>query len=144
MIIRIIKNLPLSVEYRFHKKLNKWIKFILNLNNYRNLNYFSLNVTKVKYKELIDPILNTIEPILNDLELEFIYIYYSKSKRLFDISNPCSILDKYICDAIVEKGIIPEDNISIIKKVTYEYGGIDKLNPRVDLVIKKYEPINYF
>ncbi len=144
MIIRIIKNLPLSVEYRFHKKLNKWIKFILNLNNYRNLNYFSLNTTKVKYKELIDPILNTIEPILNDLELEFIYIYYSKSKLLFDISNPCSILDKYICDAIVEKGIIPEDNVSIIKKVTYEYGGIDKLNPRVDLIIKKYEKINYF
>ena len=144
MIIRIIKNLPLSVEYRFHKKLNKWIKFILHLNNYIHLNVFTLNITKIKYKELIDPILNTIEPILNDLELEFIYIYYSKSKRLFDISNPCSILDKYICDAIVEKGIIPEDNVSIIKKVTYEYGGIDKLNPRVDLVIKKYEPVNYF
>ena len=89
MIIRIIKNLPLSVEYRFHKKLNKWIKFILNLNNYIHLNVFTLNITKIKYKELIDPVLNTIEPILNDLELEFIYIYYSKSKRLFDISNPC-------------------------------------------------------
>lgn len=144
MIIRIIKNLPLSVEYRFHKKLNKWIKFILNLNNYRNLDYISLNTTKIKYKELINPILDTIEPIIDSSELEFIYLYYSKSKRLFDISNPCSILDKYICDAIVEKGIIPEDNISIIKKVSYEYAGVDKLNPRVDLIIKKYEQITYF
>lgn len=144
MIIRIIKNLPLSVEYRFHKKLNKWIKFILNLNNYIHLNVFTLNTTKIKYKELINPILDNIEPIINYSELEFIYLYYSKSKRLFDISNPCSILDKYICDAIVEKGIIPEDNISIIKKVSYEYAGVDKLNPRVDLIIKKYEPINYF
>lgn len=144
MIIRIIKNLPLSVEYRFHKKLNKWIKFILNLNNYRNLDYISLNTTKIKYKELINPILDNIEPIINYSELEFIYLYYSKSKRLFDISNPCSILDKYICDAIVEKGIIPEDNISIIKKVSYEYAGVDKLNPRVDLIIKKYEQITYF
>lgn len=144
MIIRIIKNLPLSVEYRFHKKLYKFIKFILNLNNYRNLDYISLNTTKIKYKELINPILDTIEPIVDNSELEFIYLYYSKSKRLFDISNPCSILDKYICDAIVEKGIIPEDNISIIKKVSYEYAGIDKLNPRVDLIIKKYEKIIYF
>lgn len=144
MIIRIIKNLPLSVEYRFHKKLNKFIKFILNLNNYRNLDYISLNTTKIKYKELINPILDTIEPIIDSSELEFIYLYYSKSKRLFDISNPCSILDKYICDAIVEKGIIPEDNISIIKKVSYEYAGIDKLNPRVDLIIKKHEKIIYF
>lgn len=144
MIIRIIKNLPLSVEYRFHKKLNKWIKFILNLNNYIHLNVFTLNITKIKYKELIDPILNTIDPILDNSELEFIYLYYNKSKRLFDISNPCSILDKYICDALVEKGIISEDNISIIKKVSYEYAGIDKLNPRVDLIIKKYEKINYF
>lgn len=144
MIIRIIKNLPLSVEYRFHKKLNKFIKFILNLNNYRNLDYISLNTTKIKYKELINPILDTIEPIVDNSELEFIYLYYSKSKRLFDISNPCSILDKYICDAIVEKGIIPEDNISIIKKVSYEYAGIDKLNPRVDLIIKKHEKIIYF
>lgn len=144
MIIRIIKNLPLSVEYRFHKKLNKFIKFILNLNNYRNLDYISLNTTKIKYKELINPILDTIEPIVDNSELEFIYLYYSKSKRLFDISNPCSILDKYICDAIVEKGIIPEDNISIIKKVSYEYAGIDKLNPRVELIIKKYEKIIYF
>lgn len=144
MIIRIIKNLPLSVEYRFHKKLNKWIKFILNLNNYIHLNVFTLNTTKIKYKELINPILDTIEPIVDNSELEFIYLYYSKSKRLFDISNPCSILDKYICDAIVEKGIIPEDNISIIKKVSYEYAGVDKLNPRVDLIIKKYEQITYF
>lgn len=144
MIIRIIKNLPLSVEYRFHKKLNKWIKFILNLNNYIHLNVFTLNTTKIKYKELINPILDNIEPIINYSELEFIYLYYSKSKRLFDISNPCSILDKYICDAIVEKGIIPEDNISIIKKVSYEYAGVDKLNPRVDLIIKKYEQITYF
>lgn len=144
MIIRVIKNLPLSVEYRFHKKLNKFIKFILNLNNYRNLYYSSLNTTKIKYKELINPILDTIEPIVDNSELEFIYLYYSKSKRLFDISNPCSILDKYICDAIVEKGIIPEDNISIIKKVSYEYAGIDKLNPRVDLIIKKYEKIIHF
>ena len=68
-----------------------------------------------------------------------IYTYYAKSKRRLDVSNPCSIIDKFTCDALVKAEVLEDDSSKQIKQVIYKYGGIDKENPRCELVIKKID-----
>ena len=123
-------DLPLEVYYTKNKK------FILNLNNYRNAHYRILsNAKKIYTDNLIDRISypKYKEPVV------LTYTYYAKSKRRLDVSNPCSIIDKFTCDALVKAGVLEDDSSKQIKKVIYKYGGIDKENPRCELVIKKID-----
>lgn len=106
-------------------------KFILNLNNYRNAHYQTLNKAKVNYKAAIN--VEGLEPVKGSVTLT--YIYYHGDRRKVDISNPCSVIDKFACDALVEYGILPDDNCDIVKRVMYVYGGVDKDNPRCELKI---------
>lgn len=110
-------------------------KFILNLNNYRNAHYRKLNDSKKAYKEMIWHLLPN-DPISAPVEL--IYTYFHGNGRKLDVSNVCSIIDKYTCDALVEKGVLAEDNIDHVGKVTYIWGGVDKENPRCELIINEY------
>tara|TARA_R110000824_G_scaffold203726_10_gene388366 strand:+ start:509 stop:892 length:384 start_codon:yes stop_codon:yes gene_type:complete len=123
-------DLPLEVYYSKNKK------FILNLNNYRNAHYRILSSAKKIYAEnLVDRISHPKyeEPVV------LTYTYYAKSRRRLDVSNPCSIIDKFTCDALVKAGVLEDDSSKQIKKVIYKYGGIDKNNPRCELVIKKID-----
>jgi len=123
-------NLPLEVYYSKKKK------FILNLNNYRNAHYRILsNAKKIYADNLIDRINypKYKEPVV------LTYTYYAKSKRRLDVSNPCSIIDKFTCDALVKAGVLEDDSSKQIKKVVYKYGGVDKDNPRCVLEIFKEE-----
>ena len=123
-------DLPLEVYYTKNKK------FILNLNNYRNAHYRTLASAKKIYADnLVDRISHPKyeEPVV------LTYTYYAKSKRRLDVSNPCSIIDKFTCDALVKAGILEDDSSKQIKKVVYKYGGIEKENPRCELVIKKID-----
>ena len=125
--------LPLYVHTT--KSETKKGKFILNLNNYRNTHFQKLNKAKVNYKDLV---INKIN-LLSDTkykEVELEYTYFAKTRRKIDISNPCSIIDKFVCDALTEAGLWEDDNINTIKKVSYIWGGVDKNNPRCELVIK--------
>tara|TARA_R100000541_G_scaffold56081_1_gene65309 strand:- start:448 stop:696 length:249 start_codon:yes stop_codon:yes gene_type:complete len=63
------------------------------------------------------------------------YTYYAKTKRRIDISNPCSIIDKFTCDALVKAGILKDDSFKQVNKVVYKFGGLDKENPRCELLI---------
>ena len=123
-------DLPLEVYYTKNKK------FILNLNNYRNAHYRTLsNAKKIYADNLVDRISHPKyeEPVV------LTYTYYAKSKRRLDVSNPCSIIDKFTCDALVKAGVLEDDSSKQIKKVVYKYGGIEKENPRCELVIKKID-----
>ena len=123
-------DLPLEVYYTKNKK------FILNLNNYRNAHYRILsNAKKIYADNLVDRISypKYEEPVV------LTYTYYAKSKRRLDVSNPCSIIDKFTCDALVKAEVLEDDSSKQIKKVIYKYGGIDKENPRCELVIKKID-----
>ena len=117
-------DLPLEVYYSKNKK------FILNLNNYRNAHYRILsNAKKIYAENLVDRISHPKyeEPVV------LTYTYYAKSRRRLDVSNPCSIIDKFTCDALVKAGVLEDDSSKQIKKVIYKYGGIDKDNPRCEL-----------
>jgi len=130
--------LPLEVFYSKKKK------FILNLNNYRNAHYRVLSIAKKTYSDdLVEMIKNLfikekwddIPRFDNPVDLE--YVYYAKSNRRVDVSNPCSIIDKFTCDALVKVGILEDDSSKQIKSITYLYGGVDKENPRCRLTIKE-------
>ena len=123
-------DLPLEVYYTKNKK------FILNLNNYRNAHYRILsNAKKIYAENLVDRISHPKyeEPVV------LTYTYYAKSRRRLDVSNPCSIIDKFTCDALVKAEVLEDDSSKQIKQVIYKYGGIDKENPRCELVIKKID-----
>lgn len=107
--------------------------FILNLNNYRNTHYQTLNKTKVNYKELMYPQISKL-PKLED-KILVTYRLYPASQRRTDISNVCSIHDKYFCDALSELGKIEDDDYTHLPMVIYEFGEVDKDNPRVEIRI---------
>ena len=104
----------------------------LNLNFYRNAHYQTLNKMKVEFSKVIEPELDKL-PSFKSIDLT--YTLYPKTKRLCDISNVCSIVDKFFCDALVNKGKLPDDNYQYIKDIKYTFGSIDKDNPRVTVKI---------
>ena len=102
--------------------------FALNLNIYRNAHYQTLNRMKVEFGSEVSELISTL-PVFKWVNLT--YTLYPKTRRLCDVSNICSIVDKFFCDALVNQGKLEDDNYQIVKQVTYKFGQIDKKNPRV-------------
>jgi len=123
-------DLPLEVYYSKKKK------FILNLNNYRNAHYRVLSISKRLYSDNLVPRLKGFDSFTEPVSLT--YTYYARSNRRLDISNPCSIIDKFTCDALVKAEILEDDSFKQIKEVVYKFGGVEKDNPRCELVISKF------
>lgn len=125
--------LPLSVIIPRKKKAD--LKWILNLNNYRNTHYHTLDDVKSIYSDIITAAVMHAE-MPKQPPYYFIYTVFPGSARSFDTANVCSIVDKFTADALQELGIIENDNYKIIPKITYQFGKVDKENPRVELEIK--------
>jgi len=109
--------------------------FALNLNGYRNEFYHSLNKAKVEYKKTISNQLLAL-PKLSVIEIS--YTYYPKTKRRCDLDNVCSVTAKFFQDALVETGLLEDDDYLHIPKTTFLFGSVDKLNPRIDIRITNY------
>ena len=105
----------------------------LNLNQYRNTHYQTLNKAKVVYKELIkDQLLGFI--CVHPITIE--YTLFVKTQRRMDIGNVLSVHQKFFEDALVELSCIPDDDYHWIPQVVFSYGGQDKDNPRVEITIQ--------
>lgn len=130
---------PLEVVYGASKKTGKEYRFRLNLNQYRNTHYIILNKAKVAYKDLMKPQIDKL-PSMNQVSLE--YKVFPATKRAFDLSNVCTVVDKFLCDALVESGKLPDDNFNHLPEITYTYGSVDKDNPRVEVFICPKQPNN--
>lgn len=115
--------LPLRIDYG-KKKVSE---FILNLNHYRNAHQRVLAAAKVAYTEAILPLVQHL-PVFSTVRL--VYTLYVKNAQLCDTSNPCSIIDKFFSDALVDAKKIEDDNYTIVEGVDYRFGGIDRENPR--------------
>ena len=121
-------SLPTSIH--FGGKKNK--KFALNLNEYRNTHYLTLNRAKVLFKKQVTDMISQL-PTMKKVELTF--TLFMGSHRSADLSNICSIVDKFFCDALVELGKLPTDSFEAISSVDYRFGGVEKGNPRVDVTL---------
>ena len=53
--------------------------------------------------------------------------------------NVISVIDKFFQDALVERGCIEADDLSIVIEVNSKYIGIDKENPRLEVTITKID-----
>jgi len=117
---------PLSVSVTGRKS------FTLNLNNYRNAHYQVLNKAKIAY---MAEVRWQVAKMREYSKVEVIFTVYPKTKRIFDISNVCSIHEKFLMDCIVTLGKLPDDNWKHVLSSTYKYGSVDKNNPRVEAEI---------
>lgn len=123
----ILLSIDLPLEVNIGKK-----NFILNMNNYRNAHYQKLNNAKKNYTDIV---LNLLPKVKAKKPVCLIYTLYPKTKRRIDLANPLSIIDKFTSDAIVQAGILQDDNTDHIKEVVFKYGNVDKTNPRAELTV---------
>lgn len=123
-------HLPLRVQ------VSKKSAFLLNLNHYRNTHFLVLNKAKVIFEEVVRPHLKVL-PKLGKCRLT--YTLYPATKRLSDVSNICSIVDKFFSDTLTSNGYIEDDNYTVIPEVHYLFGSVDPDNPRVECLIEPLE-----
>lgn len=107
-------------------------KLYLNLNQYRNWHHSVSGNVKRNYYYLIQ----------DKLDFEFSgevsihYKYYAPDKRVRDLMNVVSVVDKFFQDSMVMCGCILADDTSIVKNITAKYMGIDRGNSRIEATIK--------
>lgn len=123
---------PLKITLSHKKDGSIGKEFILNLNNYRNAYFRTLNQSKIMYKRAIVEQLQD-KPRYNRVAI--IYQVFKGDNRRYDIGNVLSIHQKYFEDAMVETGKLPDDKASNIPMVLYTDGGIDRDNPRVEIKV---------
>lgn len=130
-------SVPLYVD--LPRKKGKPKRVYANLNVYRNLHHVINNDTKHKYKELVWAQLQGMHPIKPlKMPVKVTVTLYAPDKRDRDLGNFCSVAQKYVDDAIVEYGTLPDDSVKYLKECSYRYGGVDSVNPRFELT---YESI---
>lgn len=112
--------------------LSKNKDFPVNLNYYRNACFQELNKAKINFKELVSPLLGSVL-CMESCSLH--YVIFPSSKRECDISNVCSIADKFFSDTLVSSGKITDDNFKVIPNISFSYGHVDTLNPRIEVTI---------
>lgn len=122
----MIYNSPLKV---LATKIKGWI---LNLNQYRNTHFRTLNTVKINYKLWMEKQIKS-GPKYN--KIACIYTVYPKDRRSFDLGNVCCIHQKFFEDALVELGKLPDDNYNYIPLVIYQFGKVDPLKPRVEVEV---------
>ena len=123
----IALSLPLFITNRNRRKI--W----LTLNNYRNWHYQVSNDIKRKFKRQILELLTF--KVKGKIKIE--YFYFAPDKRTRDLMNVISVIDKFFQDAMVENRCIESDDLSTVIEVNSCYMGIDKENPRLDVMITK-------
>ena len=125
-------NIPICLEAGIRKKKN----FFLNLNSYNRWYFQEKNQLKKLFKISIIKNVRELKPI-EKCEITFKIFY--PTKRLFDLDNVGSVLSKFTHDVLTEAEIIPDDNYQVVSKLTFEFGGIDAINPRAEVEIKEVE-----
>jgi len=126
-MVTIIES-PLTIS------INSKRQFILNLNNYRNAYFRTLNSAKVNYKAFMkDRILDQIPIPLEKIAIQ--YKVFKGDRRRFDVGNVASIHQKYFEDAIVELGRLPDDRHENLPLSFFSFGGISTDRPRVEITI---------
>lgn len=125
-------SMPLFLELGVRKKT----RYYINLNGYRNWHFQVSNQLKKLYKSYAFPQIHKLK-FHKKIKLEF--VMWKRDKRHIDRANVLSIHEKFFCDALVETGCIRDDEDEYIEQTIYRTGGINKLNPRIDIIITEIE-----
>lgn len=63
------------------------------------------------------------------------FTLYRRDSRKGDRANVLAVQEKFFCDAVTHYGGWPDDTDEYIVSTSYHTGGIDRLNPRVEVEI---------
>ena len=124
-------SVPLYLIRGKKKPKNYW----LNLNSYRNWKHFLNNDLKIQFKKEIEQNLAAYDPIIGKISITYTFYYPDVRRR--DIGNNLAVISKFTEDALVEAGIIPDDDYKTIVSIKGIFGGIDKENPRCEVSIEE-------
>jgi len=122
-------SVPIMLEVGGHTKK----KYYLNLNGYRNWHFQLNNQLKKMFKIVVAEDIRKLSRVDNVCKVT--YTIYYPTKRAFDIDNIGSVITKFTHDALVEFEILEDDNYNFVNEIAYKFGGVDKDNPRCDVVI---------
>lgn len=126
---------PLYITLPRKKSAGK--RIALNLNCYRNLHHHINNQVKSMYKEAMREQIQELVKVVWPVKISYRYFLRQKS----DIGNVHSVVEKFFCDALVELGRIPDDNVQYIVGGTYLFAGYDRGNPRCEIeIMENYQP----
>jgi hypothetical protein len=129
--------LPLCVVLPRKTKADK--KFYLNLNLYRNAHFHILNEAKRLYKEDVLVALNKAGYFSDGLKLKpplrFTYTLFPPTAGRYDLGNTLPIVQKFTDDALIDFGLLVDDDVTVIGATDYRFGAIDRKNPRAELTI---------
>jgi len=120
--------LPLSIT--LPRKTKKDKVCYLNLNNYRNWDFFLSNDLKKRYREALADQLTGVK-VSTPCRLKF--TLYRKDRRMGDRANYLCVQEKFFCDAMTHYGCWPDDTDKYIISSEYHTGAISKDNPRVEV-----------
>ena len=122
-----------SVHIMLEVGVNTKKKYYLNLNGYRNWQFQLNNQLKKLFKITVAEDIRKLSRVDNVCKVT--YTIYYPTKRAFDIDNIGSVITKFTHDALVEFEILEDDNYNFVNEIVYKFGGVDKDNPRCDVVI---------
>ena len=103
----------------------------LNKNAERNWHFQISNQVKVAYCELMA---EQMRGVVLRPPIHLVFTLWKASARKTDRSNILCIVEKMFCDSLTHHGCIEDDNDEFIATTLYRTGGIDRKNPRVDVL----------
>ena len=125
----IIDGLPLKL----HKNKSKMQS--LNFNRFIKDNFYVRKRLEKEFFKIFKNICAELDCIYPEPPLQLTYTVFRQDHSKVDLSNICTVADKFSQDAMVKCGLIHDDNIKYIKDVRYQDGGVDKTHPRICLKI---------
>ncbi len=73
-----------------------------------------------------DPSINSVDSLKLpvDKPLWFVYTLYPGSKRRMDLANVLSAVQKFTDDALVDMGVLVDDDYKHVRAVDYRFGAV--------------------
>jgi len=131
--------LILPLQVMIPRKTCEDKRVILNLNVYRNAHHMTLNQAKIEMGKHVSIAIKECGGDAPSPPYRLVYTVFPSTGRAFDLGNVCSIIQKFTDDALIEMGIIKDDNYKVIREVIYRFGEVDKENPRAELELSSFD-----
>lgn len=106
--------IKLELPLPYYKKNSK---ALMTMNTYRNLHHHLLNKFKVEYGDKLKEIIRSLDTITEPISL--VYEFHFVGRKRIDLVNVGVAVDKVFSDCLVELGIIQDDSIGYLNKVTF-------------------------
>lgn len=123
-------NIPVRIILGKHKKKS----FPINVNQFANQHHRVKHSAKNVFYDYIKSLELKRQFGTLDTRVRLHYQYWAERGGVFDEANVGGGLDKFTCDALVNYGVLIDDNYKHVKHYTFEFMGISKHDwPRDDL-----------